>query len=151
MLLLAFRTRGQSVADMARVFPNCLRLAAVLYRDPTMPGAVRWRLRIALIYNIQPINLIPDFIPVIGFADNVVVLAWALRGTVRIAGPDAIGRHWRGGPSGLAALYRVLRLPRAEQAVELAGGSPEQAEKGKALSSRSPSAGEAPGRQARLA
>jgi uncharacterized membrane protein YkvA (DUF1232 family) len=113
VLLLAVRSPGQSVAEMARVFPAALRLAAALYRDRALPKSVRWRLGIALIYNIQPINLIPDFIPVIGFADNVVVLAWALRSTVRIAGPDAVKRHWKGSPASLAALYRVLRLPSA--------------------------------------
>ena len=104
------RSPGESVSDMARVFPDALRLAANLYRDPTMPRSVHWRLRIALLYNIQPFNLIPDFIPLIGFADNVVVLAWALRSTVRIAGPDAVGLHWTGSPASLATLYRVLRL-----------------------------------------
>jgi uncharacterized membrane protein YkvA (DUF1232 family) len=113
VLLLAVRSPGQSVADMARVFPAALRLATALYRDRALPNSVRWRLGIALIYNIQPINLIPDFIPVIGFADNVVVLAWALRSTVRIAGPAAVARHWKGSPASLAALYRVLRLPGA--------------------------------------
>lgn len=113
VLLLAVRSPGQSVAAMARVFPAALRLAAALYRDPTVPSSVRWRLLIALVYNIQPINLIPDFIPVIGFADNVVVLAWALRSSVRIAGPEPVGAHWKGNPASLAALYRVLRLPGA--------------------------------------
>ena len=75
---------------------------------------MRRRLRIALIYNLQPINLIPDAIPVIGLADNVAVLAWALRGAVRIAGPDAVARHWKGSPESLAALYRALRLSRGE-------------------------------------
>lgn len=111
VLLLAVRSPRQSAADLARVFPAALRLATSLYRDPAVPNSVRWRLRAALIYNIQPINLIPDFIPVIGFADNVVVLAWALRSTIRIAGPDAVGRHWTGRPASLAALYWVLRLP----------------------------------------
>jgi uncharacterized membrane protein YkvA (DUF1232 family) len=110
VLVGVLRSPGESVGDMVRVFPDALRLAANLYRDPTMPRSVRWRLRIALLYNVQPINLIPDFIPVIGFADNVVVLAWALRSTVRIAGPDAVGLHWTGSPPSLAKLYRVLRL-----------------------------------------
>jgi uncharacterized membrane protein YkvA (DUF1232 family) len=46
-----------------------------------------------LIYNVQPINLIPDFIPVIGFADNAVVLLWALHGTVRAVGFKALKDH----------------------------------------------------------
>ena len=112
VLVYLLRSPGESVGDIVRVFPDALRLAADLYLDPTMPRSVRWRLRFALLYNVQPINLIPDFIPVIGFADNVVVLAWALRGTVRIAGPDAVELSWKGSPASLPTLYRVLRLSR---------------------------------------
>ena len=110
-VVFASRAPGQPVSDLLRVLPNSLRLAAALYRDRTLPSSVRWRLRIAVIYNVQPINLIPDVLPVIGFADNVAVLAWALRGTVRSAGHDAIGRHWKGSPASLATLCRVLRVP----------------------------------------
>lgn len=110
ILMFAFRSPGRSLGEVLRVFPDSLRLAVALYRDRTLPGSVRRRLRIALIYNLQPINLIPDVIPVLGFADNVAVLAWALRGAVRIAGPDAVGRHWAGSPESLSVLYRGLRL-----------------------------------------
>lgn len=58
VLLLAVRSPGQSPADMARAFPAALRLATALYRDRALQKSVRWRLQIALIYNIQPINLI---------------------------------------------------------------------------------------------
>lgn len=110
VLVYALRSPGESVGDIVRVFPGALRLTANLYRDPTMPRSVRWRLWIALLYNVQPINIIPDFVPVIGFADNVVVLAWALRSTVRIAGPGAVELNWEGSLPSLATLYRVLRL-----------------------------------------
>jgi uncharacterized membrane protein YkvA (DUF1232 family) len=110
-LVFALRSPGQSVGELLRVFPDSFRLAVALYRDRTLPSSVRWRLRVALLYNIQPINLIPDAIPVIGFADNVAVLAWALRGTVDIAGANAVGRHWKGSAESLVTLYRALRLP----------------------------------------
>lgn len=109
--VFAVRSPGQTIAATLKVLPASVRLAAALYRDQTLPRSVRWRLRIALIYNLQPINLIPDVVPVIGFADNVAVLAWALRDTVRAAGIDAVSRHWRGSPESLATLYRALRLP----------------------------------------
>ena len=72
---------------------------------------MQWRLRIAIIHNLQPINLIPDFIPVIGFADNAIVLIWALRSAIRVAGTDAVARHWPGSPEGLGVVYRAARLP----------------------------------------
>jgi uncharacterized membrane protein YkvA (DUF1232 family) len=57
---------------------------------------VRWRLWFAFAYCVQPINLIPDFIPVIGFVDNIVILTWALRSTVNRAGNDTVIRNWTG-------------------------------------------------------
>jgi uncharacterized membrane protein YkvA (DUF1232 family) len=108
--LLALRPPGQSLRDLARIVPQTLRLVAALYRDPHVPRSVRWRLRVALIYNVQPINLIPDFIPVIGFADNAVVLVWALRSTIRVAGTDAVEQHWTGTPEALNLIYRAARL-----------------------------------------
>ena len=111
VLLYLVRSPGQSVTDLARIFPAALRLAVALYRDRTLPRSVRWRMRIALLYNLVPINIIPDFVPVIGLVDNVVVLAWALRSTVRVAGPETVAAHWRGSQAALLALYRALRLP----------------------------------------
>jgi len=110
ILLVVLRPPGQSLTDLARVFPNTLRLTVALYRDPSLPRSIRWRLRVAVIYNLQPINLIPDFIPVIGLADNAIVLIWALRSTVRIAGVAVVEQHWPGSPEGLAVLYRAVRL-----------------------------------------
>ena len=114
VVVLAFRARspGQSLGSAVRVLPDSIRLAAALHGDRNLPRSVRWRLRIALIYNLQPINLIPDFVPVIGFADNFLVIAWALRGAVSTAGTTAVESHWRGSPEGIRALYRALRLTR---------------------------------------
>jgi uncharacterized membrane protein YkvA (DUF1232 family) len=58
-----------------------------------------------------PIDLVPDFIPVLGYADDAIIVALVLRGVVRRAGPDAIQRHWRGSPEGLAALRKLAGLP----------------------------------------
>jgi uncharacterized membrane protein YkvA (DUF1232 family) len=108
--LLALRPPGQSIREFSRVFPDAIRLVRALYRDPSLPPSARWRLRVALIYNVQPVNLIPDFIPVVGFADNVVVIIWALRGTIRAAGIEAVNRNWQGSPGGLTIVYRAVRL-----------------------------------------
>jgi uncharacterized membrane protein YkvA (DUF1232 family) len=119
VLVLGLRAPGQSVGELLRIFPASLRLAGALYRDSTLPASVRWRLRIAVIYNIQPVNLIPDVVPVIGFVDNIAVLVWALRSAVRIAGRDSVGHHWKGSPESLAALYRILRLSGPEADLSL--------------------------------
>jgi len=105
----AFRAvrRGHDLRDVVWLLPNLARLLMRLSSDRTIPLRVRARIYIAIVYNVQPINLIPDFVPVIGLVDNVLVVVWAIRGTVRRAGREAIDRHWTGTPQGLATLFRL--------------------------------------------
>ena len=98
--------RGANLRDLARLVPSLARLLVRLSRDRTIPLRVRAGILIAIAHNVQPINLIPDFVPVIGFADNVLVTQWAVRSTVRNARPEVVGRHWAGTPAGLAILLR---------------------------------------------
>jgi uncharacterized membrane protein YkvA (DUF1232 family) len=62
-----------------------------------------------LIYLAWPIDLVPDFIPVVGYADAAIIVALVLRSVVRRAGPDAIEQHWPGTPEGLALIDRLAR------------------------------------------
>jgi uncharacterized membrane protein YkvA (DUF1232 family) len=112
LLFVAVRAkrRGQSVTEIVRLVPDLARLLARVSHDRTIPLRVRVRIFIAIAYNAQPINLIPDFVPVIGLVDNVAIILWAVRSTVRHAGPEAITRHWPGTPDGLATLFRLARL-----------------------------------------
>jgi hypothetical protein len=53
---------------------------------------------------------VPDVVPVLGYADDVVVVALALRSVVRTAGRDALTRSWPGGPAGLDVVLRLAGL-----------------------------------------
>jgi uncharacterized membrane protein YkvA (DUF1232 family) len=68
-------------------------------------------LAVLLGYLAIPIDLIPDFIPVIGYADDAIIIALVLRSVTRAVGPAALDEHWPGTPEGLAALRRLCRLP----------------------------------------
>jgi uncharacterized membrane protein YkvA (DUF1232 family) len=115
MLVAVIRAkqRGESIKELGRLIPDLARLLTRLARDRTIPVRVRARILVAIASNVQPINLIPDFIPVIGLLDDLVVTVWAIRSTVRRAGKDALTRHWPGTPEGLAKLSRVARLDQA--------------------------------------
>ena len=104
------RPRGLSPGELIRVYPDLVRLLASLSRDRRVGRAVRWRLLVALVYNAQPFNLIPDFIPVIGFADNMLVTAWAVRSAIRRAGPAVVLSNWSGSRAGFAVVCRLCRL-----------------------------------------
>jgi uncharacterized membrane protein YkvA (DUF1232 family) len=65
------------------------------------------------VYLASPIDLVPDFIPVIGYADDAISIAVTLRSVIRRAGPEALDRHWPGTPAALDALRNLLLLPGA--------------------------------------
>jgi uncharacterized membrane protein YkvA (DUF1232 family) len=97
--------------ELLRLLPDVLRLVHRLAGDATLPRGVRVRLWLWLAYLALPVDLVPDFVPVLGHADDAVVVVLVLRSVVRRAGPAALDRHWPGTPDGLAALRRASRLP----------------------------------------
>lgn len=87
--------------------PDVIRLLRRLVADPTVPRGVRIWLTALLVYLLIPIDLIPDFIPVVGYADDAIIVAIVLRYATKHAGADALERNWRGTSQGLRAL-RIL-------------------------------------------
>lgn len=99
-----------SVRGTLRLLPDVIMLTKRLATDRTLPRTLRMRLWLLLGYLISPIDLIPDFIPVIGYADDAIVVTIVLRSVVRSAGEDALARHWPGSQDGLAVLRRSAGL-----------------------------------------
>lgn len=98
--------------DALRLLPDVVRLLRRLAADPSLPRGVRVRLWLLLGYLLLPVDLVPDFIPVIGYADDAVIVALALRSVTRHAGEEALTRHWPGTPDGLDAVRRLAGLGR---------------------------------------
>jgi uncharacterized membrane protein YkvA (DUF1232 family) len=111
--LAVARPKGGLLKEALRLLPDLLRLLRRLATDATLPRGVRVRLWLLLIYLAVPIDLVPDFLPVLGYADDAIVVTWVLRSVVRRAGPAPVQRHWPGSPDGLAALWRLCGLPPA--------------------------------------
>jgi uncharacterized membrane protein YkvA (DUF1232 family) len=110
----AFRPDGPSVAELVRLLPDMLRLVRRLAADRALPRATRWSVWLLLAYLASPIDLVPDFVPVIGYADDVIITSIVLRRLTRRAGPEKLREHWPGTPDGLVQLQRLLRLPTSE-------------------------------------
>jgi uncharacterized membrane protein YkvA (DUF1232 family) len=87
-----------------------LRLVRRLAADKTLPRGVRIRLGLLVVYLAIPIDLIPDFVPVLGYADDAIIVTAVLRGVVRRAGLDAVRAHWPGTDDGFAAVARLTGL-----------------------------------------
>jgi uncharacterized membrane protein YkvA (DUF1232 family) len=109
LLAVLWRVRpdGMSTTSALRLLPDLVRLVRRLAGDRTLPRGVRVRLWLLLGYLLMPIDLVPDFVPVLGYADDVVVVALALRSVVRRAGAEALARHWPGDAAGLLVVGRL--------------------------------------------
>ncbi len=108
--LLLVRPKGSALADAVRILPDLLRLVLRLVADRSLPRAVRVRLWLLLGYLAMPVDLVPDVIPVLGYADDAIIVAVVLRSVVRRAGIDAVRTHWPGSADGFAALCRIAGL-----------------------------------------
>lgn len=104
---LAVVGRRTAAKELALLLPNLVLLFKDLARDPRVPRGSKLLLVFGALWFASPIDLIPEFIPVVGPLDDAVVAALILRHLVRSAGADVVAAHWRGEPS---TLDRLLRL-----------------------------------------
>ncbi|MFF4361616.1 YkvA family protein [Streptomyces sp. NPDC001604] len=107
------RPKGNLLTEAVRLLPDLLRLVSRLARDKALPRRTRWLLWILAGYLALPIDLVPDFIPVLGYADDAIAVALVLRTVIRQAGPEALAQHWPGTDDGLGVVRRLAGLPAA--------------------------------------
>jgi uncharacterized membrane protein YkvA (DUF1232 family) len=111
--LLVTTPDGDTVRETARLLPDSFRLLRRLTTDRAIPLRTRLLVWLLIAYLASPIDLIPDFVPVIGYADDVIIASIVLRHLVRRAGPEKLREHWPGSAEGLAHLRRLLRIEEA--------------------------------------
>lgn len=94
MIVLARRLPPGLARDLASVLPACVTTARLLQRDPRVPLRVKLVIGFAGLWVLSPIDLIPEFLPVIGPLDDVVVAAIAPRYAARRIPPEALVDAW---------------------------------------------------------
>jgi len=94
MIVLARRLPPGLAKDLATVLPACVTTARRLRKDPRVPTRVKIVVAFAGLWVLSPIDLIPEFLPVIGPLDDVVVVALALRYAARRIPPEALIEAW---------------------------------------------------------
>lgn len=109
--LVLHRPSEGTAREALRVLPDTIRLLRRIAGDRSVARGVRVRLWLLLAYLAFPIDLVPDFLPVVGYVDDVAIAGAALRSVVRRAGASAVRRHWPGTEEGLTALWAITGLP----------------------------------------
>jgi uncharacterized membrane protein YkvA (DUF1232 family) len=108
--LVMNRPKGHLLAETLRLLPDVLRLLRRLATDSEVPRPARVRLWLLFGYLASPFDLVPDFVPVLGYADDAIVAGLVLRSVARHTGPSVIRRLWPGTDDGFDAIARLTRL-----------------------------------------
>jgi uncharacterized membrane protein YkvA (DUF1232 family) len=108
LLFWVLRPKGVALRELVRIVPDTLRLLRSLIHDGQTPLDVRLILIGLLAWIVSPIDLIPEFIPVLGPLDDVVVAVVAMRYVRRRIGVNALRARWSGPPDGFSLLLRVI-------------------------------------------
>ncbi len=100
-----------SALDVVRLLPDLLLMTAGLARDPATPRSCKLALGGLAVWLASPIDLIPEFVPVLGPLDDVVVAVLVLRYVGRRMGLIELRRRWQGTDAGFDTLARLIGGP----------------------------------------
>jgi len=98
LVVLAARLPSGLLKDLAGFLPACVTLARRLRADPRVPWQAKAAVVVAGLWVLSPIDLLPEFLPIIGPLDDVVVVALALRYAARRVPPEVLLEAWSGEP-----------------------------------------------------
>lgn len=107
VVVLVIVGRALLARELALLLPNLIRLFGGLLRDRRVGLPAKVVLGIASLWLASPIDLIPEFIPIVGSLDDAIVAALALRFVLRTTDGAVVREHWHGDP---ATLDRLLRF-----------------------------------------
>jgi uncharacterized membrane protein YkvA (DUF1232 family) len=112
LILLARRLPPGILRDLAAFIPDCVTTVRRLRKDPQVPRRAKIAIVFAGLWVASPIDLIPEFLPVIGPLDDIVVVALALRYAGRQVPRDVLVAAWPGEPRLLERLLGPAKLNR---------------------------------------
>jgi uncharacterized membrane protein YkvA (DUF1232 family) len=104
LVVLARRLPPGSLKELAGFLPNCVTMIRRLRAHPAVPRRAKVAIALAGVWVVSPIDLIPEFLPVIGPLDDVVVVALALRYAARRVPRDVLLDAWLGDPATIGRL-----------------------------------------------
>jgi uncharacterized membrane protein YkvA (DUF1232 family) len=111
MVLLARRLPPGLLRDVAEFLPACVTAARRLRRDPSVPRRAKVALLVAVVWVVSPIDLLPEFLPVIGPLDDVVAVVLLLRYAARAIPRETLLAAWPADPRLLIRLLDGRKPP----------------------------------------
>jgi uncharacterized membrane protein YkvA (DUF1232 family) len=101
VVILMVAGRRSAARELATLIPNLVRLFRGLLGDRRVPWQAKAWIAVAVAWVVSPIDLIPEFLPIVGPLDDAIVAALVLRYVVKHTDPEILAEHWRGDPATL--------------------------------------------------
>ncbi|MBI2155245.1 MAG: DUF1232 domain-containing protein [Candidatus Rokubacteria bacterium] len=95
--------------ELLLLLPNLAVLLGRLLADPSVPGTAKVALGAMAAYLVSPVDLIPDFIPFVGYLDDLILVAIIVDGLLNHLDRDLLRKHWPGDPVTLEKSAAVAR------------------------------------------
>lgn len=96
--------------ELLRALPDLARLIARLVGDPVLPRSAKIALAAAALYLASPVDLIPDFLPFVGYLDDLVLAAILLDGILNYVDRPLLHKYWPGSAASLERLARAAHV-----------------------------------------
>src|ERR1700712_26641 len=109
LIVLARRLPPGVAKDLAGFIPDCVTTARTLRSDPRVPRRAKIAVVVAMLWVLSPIDLIPEFLPVIGPLDDVIGVALLLRYAGRSVPRQVLLDAWPGDPRLMERLLGPVR------------------------------------------
>jgi len=114
MVLLAKRLPDGLLKQVVEFLPACVTTARRLRRHPDVPRRAKVALLVAVVWVVSPVDLLPEFLPVIGPLDDVVAVVLLMRYAARSVPRATLLEAWPGDPALLERLLGPRRAPAVE-------------------------------------
>jgi uncharacterized membrane protein YkvA (DUF1232 family) len=107
VLILLGHRRG--ARDIARFVPDCIVLIKRMLGDPRVPRRAKLVLALLIPYLAMPFDLVPDFIPVVGYVDDALLVAAGIAYAMRSTPAEVVRELWSGSERNLRIVLTFSR------------------------------------------
>ena len=101
------RSRQELLKEALLLLPNLVKLLYRLLRDKRIPMKRRLAMTVVGAYIASPNDIIPDFVPVVGSIDDLLILAFAVDYLLDASPPEVVAEHWDGSEDGLELIRGI--------------------------------------------
>ena len=101
--------RARGLRELARALPRLARMVFSLLRDPSVPLAAKIAMAAVAVYLASPVDLVPEFIPLLGYLDDVLLAAVVIDGLLNVLDRSVLLRYWPGSVGSLEAAATMAR------------------------------------------